>query len=59
MTSQIGKQKVITNILPDISRSKGNYAMKFVQLIEYHMKNIFYENSRAKYDRETNSRPFF
>ena len=59
MTSQIGKQKVITNILPDISRSKGNQAMKFSQLIEYHMKNIFYENSGAKCDRETNSRPLF
>ena len=28
-------------ILPNISRSKDNQAMKFGQFIEYNMKNIF------------------
>ena len=31
--------------LPNISRSKGNQAMKFGQLIEYNMINIFLEKS--------------
>ena len=30
-------------ILPDISRSKGNELMKFGQLIEYNMRNDFAE----------------
>ena len=29
------------HLLPDISRSKDNQAMKFSQLIEYNMSNIF------------------
>ena len=29
--------------LPNISRSKGNQAMKFGRLIEYNMRNIFLE----------------
>ena len=32
--SQTGTQKIIINILPDISKSKGNQTMKFGQLIE-------------------------
>ena len=30
--------------LPNISVSKGNQAMKFGQLIEYNMRNIFVKN---------------
>ena len=30
-------------VLPNISRSKGNQAMKFGQVIEYNMRNIFIE----------------
>ena len=44
MTSQAGQQIVTINILPNISRSSVNQAMKFGQLIEYNMKNIFVEN---------------
>ena len=36
------------NILTNISRSKGNQAMKFVQLIEYNMGNILLEESYTK-----------
>ena len=36
MTSQPG-----IHILTNISRSKGNQEMKFGQLIEYNMRNIF------------------
>ena len=32
-------------ILPDISKSKCNQAMKFGQLIEYNMRNILLEKS--------------
>ena len=44
-------------MLPNISRSKGNQAMKFGQLIEYNMRNIFVEKSYTKCDRETSPRP--
>ena len=44
MTSQTGKQTIAIQILPDISRSKGNQTMVFGQLIEYSMRNIFSSN---------------
>ena len=40
-------------MLPNISRSKCNKAMKFGQLIEYKMRNIFVETSYLKYAAET------
>ena len=43
MPSQTGKQLIIIHILPNISRSKGNQTIKFSQLIEYDMRNIFSE----------------
>ena len=54
--SQSGKQTV--PILPNISKSKGNQTMKFGQLMEYNMRNIFLEKSYTKYDVETIHRPF-
>ena len=45
-------------VLTNISRSKGNQAMKFGQLIEYNMRNIFLEKSHTKCDGETIPRPF-
>ena len=45
------------HILPNISRSKGNQAMKFGQLIEYNMRNIFVEKSYTKCSRKTIPRP--
>ena len=44
MTSQLGKQTIVIHTLPNISRSKGNQTMKFDQLIEYYMRNIFLKN---------------
>ena len=41
MTSQSGKQTTATHILPNISLVKGNQTIKFNQLIEYDMRNIF------------------
>ena len=34
MTSQTGQQIITIQILPNISRSKGNQTMKFGQLID-------------------------
>ena len=48
----------IIHILPNISRSEGNQTMKFGQLIECTMKNIFLEKSCTKYGGETSPRPF-
>ena len=48
MKSQPGQQIIAINILPNISRSKDNQAMKFGQLIEYNMRNIFVEKSYTK-----------
>ena len=41
------------HILPNISRSKGNQTIKFGQLIEYKLGNIFVEKSYTKYAAET------
>ena len=57
MTSQPGLQTTTINILSNISRSKGNLIMKFGQLIEYKMKNIFIEKSYTKCAGETIPRP--
>ena len=43
MMSQPWKQAIATYILPKIPRSKGNQAIKIVQLIDYNMTNIFLE----------------
>ena len=40
MTSQPGLQTIAIDILPNISQSKGNQAMKFGQLIEYKKRTI-------------------
>ena len=46
------------HILSVISRSKNNQTMKFGQLIEYNMRNIFLEKSSTEYGGETSPRPF-
>ena len=45
-------------MLPNISRNKGNQTMKFGQLTECNMRNIFLEKSFTKCGGETSSRPF-
>ena len=57
MTSQRGRQTIAIHILLNISRSKSNQAMKFGQLIEYNMRNIFIEKSYTKCAGETIPRP--
>ena len=58
MTSQADSQTIVIHILPNISRTKGNQTMKFGQLIECNMRNIFLEKSYTKCDGETSLRPF-
>ena len=58
MTSQPGQQTIAIRILPNISRSKGNQAMKLGQLIENSMRNIFLQKSYTKCGGETIPRPF-
>ena len=41
MTSQSGKLIITIDILPNISNSIGNQKMKFGQLIEHNIRNIF------------------
>ena len=58
MTSQPGYQTVTIHILSNISRNKSNQTMKFGQLLEYNMRNIFLEKSYIKCVGETISRSF-
>ena len=53
MTSQPGKHKIAIHIFPNISRSLVNQTIKFGQLIEYNVRNIFLEKSYIKCGRET------
>ena len=51
MRSRPEKQTTAINILPNIFRSNGNQAMKtmkFGQLIECNMRNIFLEKTYTK-----------
>ena len=60
MTSQPGKQTISIYILPNISTSKGNQTIKFCQLIECYIRNIFLKKHTQNVvcGRETIPRPF-
>ena len=45
------------HMLSNISRREDNQEMKFGQLIENNMKNIFLENPYTKFGGKTNPRP--
>ena len=58
MTLHFGQQIITIHILSNISRSKDNHTMKFGQLIEYKMRNIFFfEMPYKKYGEEASPRP--
>ena len=57
--SQTGHQAVKIHIIPNISRSKGNQAVKLGQLVEYNMRNIFLEKSFTKCGGEASPRPLY
>ena len=59
MMSQTGKQTITIHSLTNISRSKSSQTMKFDQLIEYDMRNIFLEKSRTKRGAESSPRTFY
>ena len=52
-TLQPWKQTIPIHILPNISKRRDNQTIRFVQLIEYKMRNIFLEKSYTKCDKET------
>ena len=58
MTSQPVYQAIVMHILPNILRSKSNQTMKFGQLIEYNIRNIFLEKWYTKCGGEIIPRPF-
>ena len=58
ITSRPGKQTIVIQIFPNISPSKDKQTMKFGQLIECNMTNIFLEKSCTKCGGETIPRPF-
>ena len=64
ITSQPGKQAMAIHIVLNITRRKSNQifetwsAMKFVQLIEYIMRNIFLEKSYTTFGGKIIPRPF-
>ena len=59
MTSQPDYQILAMQILPNISRSKGNQTMKLGQLVEYNMRHTFVvEKSYTKCDEKTISASF-
>ena len=45
-------------MLPNIWRSIGNQTMKYSQLIEYNMRNIFLDKSYTECGGESSPRPF-
>ena len=57
LTAQPGQQTISIHILSNIPRSKGKETMKFGQLIEYNMWNIFVEKLNTKCGGETIPRP--
>ena len=50
---------IIIHILPSISRSQGNQTIKYGQLIEYNMRNIFLEKLYTKHGAEASPRTFY
>ena len=48
VTSRTGKQTIVINILPDISKTKSNQTKKFGRLIEYSVRNLFFFENEAE-----------
>ena len=59
MTSQAGLQKITMYILSNISRRKSNQTIKFGQLIEYNMTNIFLEKLYIECSEEASPGPSY
>ena len=48
MTAQRGQQIITILMLPNLSKNKGNQAMKFGQSKKYNIRNIFLRKSCRK-----------
>ena len=59
MRSSTGKPKITKHILSNISRTEDNQSIKFGQLIEYNVPNIFSQKLCRKWRRESSCRPLF
>ena len=59
MTSQTVTQIFAIHILPNISGSKDNHAIKLGQLKEYNLRNNLFHTSCKEWGRETSSTPLF
>ena len=59
MTPKSGQETVTIHIFSNISRCKGNQAMKFDQVMEYNKRNIFLQKPCNKLAKEASSRPLF
>ena len=59
MAPQPGKQIIAIHILLNISKSSGNQLIKYGQLIEYNMRNIFFDKLFTKFCGESIPRPFY
>ena len=59
MTSSTSKKIIAIHILPKILRSKDNQTMKFGQLIEGNIRNIFLQESCAENKSSVSSICFF
>ena len=59
MTSSAGKKNNYHTHPAQYPKSKGNHIMKFGQLIEYKMTNIFLQKSCTKCGGEISPRYFF
>ena len=57
MMSQPSLETISIHIIPNVSQSKYNQAMKFGQLIEYNKRNIFLQKLYGKWGWETSPRP--
>ena len=58
MALQTGQQIITIHFLPNISRSKGNQAMKVGQLRKYSARNICFKN-RTENEVQSSSRDLF
>ena len=52
MTSQTGQKVIIIHILPNTSKSKGNWEIELGQLIKYNARNIFFSKIIHKIRQE-------
>ena len=58
MISQTGQEIITIDVMPNISRNKGNQTMKFGQFIEYNIIYVFLEKSYIRLGGKVVAEPF-